>query len=374
MALIVAFLVTWISNLLVSFALAALSSLPTRISAPLAAMASPASASVSALSSHTLSALEEIGGMSPLYLRPCVTLLQRVLDAVVAAPAEAKYRRLNVHKLRPKLRTLAALKLLQSVGFEPQERGSDAEEEFMVMQTPNPEQIALLQRVRDSLQELVTKDGSAAASASASSGASAASASAPVAPFPTASSVPHVKPQHPEEGELVEDDRFVLFWHAPSWPAQWAQVSFVVDGVLYLCAEQYMMAQKAKLFGDHAAFARILTEASPRLQKKLGQGVKGFDQATWEKRRLDIVTQANYAKFSQNPAFRARLLATGDKIIAEASPLDAIWGIGLAADHPNARSKGKWRGTNLLGVALMNVRDRLRKEDAEAAAAAKPNK
>jgi ribA/ribD-fused uncharacterized protein len=274
-----------------------------------------------------------------------------------------------VHKLRPKLRTDVALKLLQSVGFEPQDTAPGAEEFMVMAEAPTHEQQQVLKTVRDKLQALVDKESAAAGGAGGAASASA-SAAVAAAPFPTASVLPSLPQMYPQEGELVEDDKFVFFWHAPSWPAQWTQVPFVVDGLLYSCPEQFMMAGKAKLFGDHASFAKIMTEANPRVQKKLGQKVTGFVEKTWLAHRLAIVTEATYAKFTQHPAFKARLLATGDKLIAEASPLDGIWGIGMAVSDPLVRVQKQWRGTNLLGVALMNVRERIRKEEAGATAAA----
>ena len=52
---------------------------------------------------------------------------------------------------------------------------------------------------------------------------------------------------------------------------------------------------------------------------------------------------------------------TGDSVLVEASPYDAIWGIRLAASSPEAQDPMKWRGQNLLGFALMEVRDELRR-------------
>jgi ribA/ribD-fused uncharacterized protein len=168
----------------------------------------------------------------------------------------------------------------------------------------------------------------------------------------------------PEEGTLIEDDKFVLFWHQPAWPAQWTAVPFVVDDVLYLCPEQWMMASKARLFGDHATFARIMTSASPREHRRFGRQVANFDEQVWAEKCVDIVVQGNMAKYQQHPAFKRRLLATGDKLLVEASPLDALWGVGLAADNPDIRSPSKWKGQNLLGQALMRTRTALREADA----------
>lgn len=158
----------------------------------------------------------------------------------------------------------------------------------------------------------------------------------------------------------VETDRMVLFWKPPTPFGQWTPSPFTVDGVAYGCAEQMMMAEKARLFGDDANLARILATDDPRRQKALGQKVRPFDQATWEEHRIPIVTAVSRAKFA-DPERAAALLATGDRLLVEASPLDRIWGIGLRADDPRAHDPATWRGLNLLGEALMTVRAELRR-------------
>jgi hypothetical protein len=120
-----------------------------------------------------------------------------------------------------------------------------------------------------------------------------------------------------------------------------------------------MMAQKARLFADDATFSQIMAYSHPNEAKQLGRMVKNFDAQVWENHRFDIVEQGNLAKFSQNPALKAFLLATGHRVLVEASPADNIWGIGLAQDHTHAQQPHHWRGLNLLGFALMAVRETL---------------
>lgn len=162
-----------------------------------------------------------------------------------------------------------------------------------------------------------------------------------------------------DTGSTVITDRFVLFWQPPSPFSQWTYSEFVVDDVLYTHAEQFMMAEKARLFGDSAARARILATPDPRRQRSIGREVQGFSVGKWTEARADIVVRGNLAKFSQDPALREALLATGDRTMVEASPRDSIWGIGLRADDPRAQDPAQWQGQNLLGVALMEVRRRL---------------
>ncbi|WP_316181007.1 NADAR family protein [Bradyrhizobium sp. SZCCHNRI1009] len=138
--------------------------------------------------------------------------------------------------------------------------------------------------------------------------------------------------------------------------SQWWSAAFALDGRTYATAEHYMMAQKAELFGDRETLDAILAAPGPSEAKKLGREVRGFDDARWTAHRLDVAVRGNAAKFGQNPALAEWLRATGNAVLVEASPVDRIWGIGLAADDPRARDPARWRGLNLLGFALMTVR------------------
>lgn len=84
-----------------------------------------------------------------------------------------------------------------------------------------------------------------------------------------------------------------------------------------------------------------------------------MDDQSWTAARWEIVVRGNEAKFAQHPELRAYLAGTGDRVLVEASPVDRIWGIGLAHDDPAAENPELWRGLNLLGFALMEVRARL---------------
>lgn len=156
-------------------------------------------------------------------------------------------------------------------------------------------------------------------------------------------------------------DKYIFFWS--SIYSQWYRPIFTIDGVQYQCAEQYMMAEKARAFGDENNLQKILSVDDPRKQKQWGRAVKNYDDKVWSQIRFDVVVKGNYAKFSQNKDLKKQLLATGDKIIVEASPYDTIWGIGLGEDDKRCLDEQQWRGQNLLGKAIMVVRDMLREED-----------
>ncbi|BEP69923.1 MULTISPECIES: NADAR family protein [Variovorax] len=141
--------------------------------------------------------------------------------------------------------------------------------------------------------------------------------------------------------------------------SQWYEAPFTVGGVAYRTAEHFMMAGKARLFGDAATCERIIAARTPGEAKKLGRQIGNFDEAAWLEARFDLVTRGNVAKFSQNAALGAYLLGTGRQVLVEASPVDAIWGIGLAATDAAAQDPRTWKGLNLLGYALMAARDEL---------------
>lgn len=157
---------------------------------------------------------------------------------------------------------------------------------------------------------------------------------------------------------------FTFFFTEASPFSQWYRCSFVSDGVTFGCAEQYMMYGKAKLFGDEEIGRQILEADHPRTHKALGRKVKSFDPAVWERERMRIVKEGNRAKFSQNADLLATLLATKGTTLVEASPYDKIWGIGLSASDARAQDPKQWKGKNLLGIVLTELRDELLAERA----------
>ncbi|KAF2512028.1 NADAR family protein [Flavobacterium zhairuonense] len=169
--------------------------------------------------------------------------------------------------------------------------------------------------------------------------------------------------------KIASESKFLFFWgHQPSKDgtitktcfSQWWLSSFKVENVIYKTAEHWMMAKKAELFNDQEILEKILLAESPAEAKKLGREVRNYDDKLWLENRFEIVKQGNYHKFSQNTNLKEFLLNTKERVLVEASPVDPIWGIGMASDHTDALNPEKWRGLNLLGFALMEVRYELK--------------
>ena len=121
----------------------------------------------------------------------------------------------------------------------------------------------------------------------------------------------------------------------------------------YATAEHFMVAEKARLFGDASALARVLSAKSSAEAKAVGREVVGYVDDVWSNARFDAVVRGKMAKFGASADLRAFLLETGGRILVEAAPRDTLWGIGLGRDHPRASDPSGWRGQNLLGFALM---------------------
>ena len=155
-------------------------------------------------------------------------------------------------------------------------------------------------------------------------------------------------------------EKFTFFWSGPF--SNWHPSPFVVDGITYNCSEQYMMAEKARMFGDDATLKRIMSAADPSDQKRFGRAVQNFDKEKWDAEARNIVFKGCYAKFKQDEDLKRVLLDTVGTTLVEASPEDKIWGIGLRKNDPRAQKRETWRGTNWLGEVLTKVRDELIEE------------
>lgn len=169
-----------------------------------------------------------------------------------------------------------------------------------------------------------------------------------------------------ERGETL---KFIYFWGhtnknneevSKSCFSQWFESSFTVEGIRYKTAEHWMMAQKALLFGDKAIFEKVIHCNTPHEAKALGRKVLNYDEVIWENKRFELVKLGNIHKFSQNQSLGTYLLNTQDRILVEASPFDAIWGIGLAESSKDIGNIYAWKGLNLLGFVLMETRDYLK--------------
>lgn len=163
-----------------------------------------------------------------------------------------------------------------------------------------------------------------------------------------------------QKPKTMETRNIYTFFFGSSSPfSNWYPAIFWVDGIKYSSMEQYMMYQKALLFEDQEIASKIISSSQPRFQKNCGRKVKNFDIELWKRKRYSIVKRGIFAKFSQNLKIKRALLETKGTLLVEASPTDCIWGVGLHMNDPLIKDYKKWRGHNLLGHILTDVRDML---------------
>jgi ribA/ribD-fused uncharacterized protein len=161
-----------------------------------------------------------------------------------------------------------------------------------------------------------------------------------------------------------ENDEYVFFWNGPfsNWhPAEFEMNTATKYGLMkFTSSEQAMMFYKGIVFDDDDSIKLIMATDSPREQKALGRKIPNFDQAKWESVCIDLISGVLVAKFNSDPELKKILLDTQEKTIVEASPYDAVWGIGMGVDNPDILDETKWRGKNFLGICLMNARELLK--------------
>lgn len=155
----------------------------------------------------------------------------------------------------------------------------------------------------------------------------------------------------------------IICFHNPNeengYLSNWYASTFTYKGVMFSSMEQYMMYHKALHFGDKAIASQILQTEDVAAIKELGRCVSGYDENYWNGVRQIIVYEGLYAKFTQNEELRVLLKNTEKAVLAECAVKDRIWGIGLSMKDPERLNRAKWKGQNLLGYALMMVRERI---------------
>jgi len=141
--------------------------------------------------------------------------------------------------------------------------------------------------------------------------------------------------------------------------SQWYESTFEEGGIKYLSAEQYMMAHKAKAFGQEEVYEKVMSSNNPQAAKELGQSITNFSDNVWDSVKTKIVTQGNYLKFLQNEDLLKTLTAHKHLTLVEASPTDTVWGIGLHYDQKEVLDEALWQGKNLLGICIMRARGKI---------------
>ena len=158
-----------------------------------------------------------------------------------------------------------------------------------------------------------------------------------------------------------------IFFHKPEEPngylSNWYPSPFDLDGIRFSSAEQYIMYSKCRIFGDEASARAVLATDDPAGQQAIGKGAAGFIGAVWAGARQMVAFRGLMEKFRQNEELKRKLLDTGDAVLVECAGSDAIWACGIRLNDERRFDASRWKGTNILGFALMEVRRSLKREE-----------
>lgn len=132
---------------------------------------------------------------------------------------------------------------------------------------------------------------------------------------------------------------------------------FNVFGQQFYTMSQYMTYRKALILGDESRSRQILTITDPEILDNISSILSKRDTGIWAGQQQIVAYQGLISKFLQNETIAKPLLNTGNSLIGACMPSDCIWGIGLQIHDANARNMDAWKGQNLLGFTLMQVRN-----------------
>ena len=170
-------------------------------------------------------------------------------------------------------------------------------------------------------------------------------------------------------------DKHVFFWG--SWLSNWYKSTITLEDnfgkpLVFFTSEQYFMWRKAIEFNDIEIANKILATKDPKEAKKLGREVHNFDSKHWDKVKYQIMLTANLHKYSHSKELEKALCSSEfqNKTFVEASPYDRIWGIGMHMNDIGIDDESNWKGQNLLGKCLTEIRDTYKSLDDEVVAGA----
>ena len=164
---------------------------------------------------------------------------------------------------------------------------------------------------------------------------------------------------HPEIVASPSKKGITAFFTGASPLSNHYRSPFQVGKETYNCVEQFLMFRKALLFKDDETARKVIATSNPKEQKHLGYTIKGLNKDLWESKRDAIMKTALEAKFEQCDTCKTLLKNTKPNRLAEASPSDRYWGIGLGLRDQNVWDTKLWKGQNKLGEMLMEIRQSL---------------
>lgn len=169
----------------------------------------------------------------------------------------------------------------------------------------------------------------------------------------------------PNFDELTINNRIckAIYFHKPEEPygflSNWYPSTFELDGLTFSSVEQYIMYKKCMQFGDREAANAVMATHSPAKQQAIARKAKGYNDVVWKGLRQPVAMRGLFEKFKQSPNLLEQLLETRDSYLVECAVSDRSWACGISLYDDARFNLANWKGSNILGFALMEVREML---------------
>lgn len=145
-------------------------------------------------------------------------------------------------------------------------------------------------------------------------------------------------------------------------PSHPVAITSTLDGKRFSSTEQYIMYRKCMILGDEAAAKQVMTTDDPGQQQAIGRNARNYHNTVWDGVCQVVAMRGLLAKFSQHDDLRQKLLETGNAYLVECARSDRRWACGIGLYDDNRRDIDRWKGKNILGFALMEVRKSMRND------------
>lgn len=170
------------------------------------------------------------------------------------------------------------------------------------------------------------------------------------------------KDLRPSHASTPGNSRVVVFFGKDSRFSNHYRSTFRVDYTDFDSMEQFLALSRARFANDQHLIDKALSSSDPADAKRILNLLRDAPgQPEWEEERHDILMSGLLAKFRQNQDLKKYLLSSEDRQLGEASK-NMTWGIGMSLTDKNRLNTRYWKGDNLLGRSLMEVRQILAAE------------
>lgn len=157
---------------------------------------------------------------------------------------------------------------------------------------------------------------------------------------------------------MIATPKGIAFQGSHSFLSNFHKAPIRFNGRTYPTIEHAYQHDRATYLGKHSIANQVLTATTPQEAKKTGN--RAGRSQEWDLCKQERLKSIVTAKFKQHLDLKNKLVATGSTTLIEAT-YDPFWGAGAPITARTLR-EGTWRGRNVFGQILDQVRTEMRRE------------